>query len=196
MLVDIIDQPVRIFTHTEEISLFFGRLHFAAAVRTFAVHQLGLCPERLAGRAVKSLIRTFVNVSLLIQLFENLLYLFFMILIRGPDKFIVRGVHKIPDILNLACHPVHEFLRSDSCLFCLQFDLLSVLVGSCLEEHVKAAASFVPCDRIRQNRLIGVADVRFPGGIRNGSRNIVLLLFHNTFSPFPQNKKTLIFPYQ
>ena len=40
MTVDVLDQTVRILTHTEEVSLLLCRPAFAPAVRTLAVHQL------------------------------------------------------------------------------------------------------------------------------------------------------------
>ncbi len=40
MLVDMPDQPVRVFAHTEKISLLLRGLYLPAAVRTFPVHQL------------------------------------------------------------------------------------------------------------------------------------------------------------
>ena len=52
MVVNMFDQPVRIFAHLKEICLFLRRFHFPAAVRTFPVHQLRLRPERFAGRTV------------------------------------------------------------------------------------------------------------------------------------------------
>ena len=57
----------------------FGRLHLAAAVRAFAVYQLGLGKEGLTGCTVKSLIVALVNIALIIQFLENLLYLLLMI---------------------------------------------------------------------------------------------------------------------
>ena len=159
MLVDMVDQAVSVFTHTEEISLFLGRLHLAAAVRTLAVHQLGLGPEGLAGRTVHTLVSALVDIALVIQLLEDLLYLLFMVIICGADKFIIGGVHQIPDTLNLTGYIVYEFLRSNACLLSLQLDLLTVLVSTGLEEYVVALESSETGDGVRQHDLIGVADV-------------------------------------
>ena len=93
MLVDVVDQPIRVLTHTEEIRLFLGRLHLAAAVRALAVHQLGRGPEGLAGRAVQALVGSLVNVALLVKLLENLLYLLLVIIVRGADELVIGSVH-------------------------------------------------------------------------------------------------------
>ena len=66
MAVNMLDQTIRVFAHLKEVRFFLCRLHFAAAVRTLAVHQLGLGKEGLAGRAVHSLVISFVNIPLVI----------------------------------------------------------------------------------------------------------------------------------
>ena len=97
MCIDMLDQTVCIFAHLEEISLFLRRLYLTSAVRAFAVYQLGLGPEGLAGSTVQSLIRALVNIALVVQLFEDLLYLLLMILISGTDEFVIGSIHQIPD---------------------------------------------------------------------------------------------------
>ena len=97
MCIDMLNQTVCIFAHFKEICLLLCRLYLTSAVRAFAVYQLRLGQEGLARRTVHSLVRALVNVPLLIQLFENLLYLLLMILIRGTDKFVIGRIHQIPD---------------------------------------------------------------------------------------------------
>ena len=160
MLIDILDQPVRILAHLEEICLFLRRLDLAPAVRTFPVHELGLCEKGLARRAVHAFIISFINISLLIELLKDLLHLLLMVCIRRTDKFVIRSIHQIPDPLDLSRHIVHELLRSDPCFLCLELDLLSVLVRPCLEEHIVSLAPLVARDRVREHDLIGVSDVR------------------------------------
>ena len=159
MGVDVLDEPVRIFAHLKEIGLFLCRLHLPAAVRTFAIHKLGLCEEGLAGSAVHPLVISLVNISLVVQLFENLLHLLLVIRIRGADELVVGGVHQIPDSLNLPCHIVHKLLWRHAGFLGLQLDLLPVLVGSGLEEHVIPLAPLVPGNGICQHDLVGVPDV-------------------------------------
>ena len=183
MGIDVLNQPVRILAHTEEVSLFLGRLHRSSAVRALAVHQLGLGPEGLAGSAVHALIAVLVDIALLIELLENLLHLDLVIRVRGTDKAVIGGVHQVPDPLNLRCHAVHEFLRGNAGLLGLQLDLLSVLVGTGLEPHVKSLLSLVAGDGVGQHDLIGVADVRLARGISDRRRNIIRFfnLFHDEF---------------
>ena len=178
MLVDMVNQTVSVFAHTEEISLFLGRLHLAATVRTLAVHQLGLGPEGLAGSTVHTLVSALVDIALVIQLLEDLLYLLLVIIIGGADEFIIGSIHQIPDALNLAGYIVHEFLRSNACLLSLQLDLLAVLVGSGLEKYVVALQSPETGDSVRQHDLIGVADVGLAGCVGNSRSHIKFFLVH------------------
>ena len=193
MGVDMLDQPVRIFAHLEEIGLLPGRLHRAPAVGTFSVHQLGLGEEGLAGSAVHALIIPFVNVAFLIHFLEDLLHLALMVFVRGADEFIVGSVHQIPDLLDLPGHIVHEFLGRNACFLRFQLDLLAVLVGPGLEEHVKALASFIPGDGVRQHDLIGIADVGLAGRVGNGRCDIILWFFHLLILLL-ENKKSPILP--
>ena len=119
VLIDIIDESLRIFAHTEEICLFLRRLYRTSAVRAFAVYDLGLGPEGLARGTVKSLVAALVNIALIIELLENLLYLRLMILVSGADKFVVGCIHQIPDRLDLTRHVIDKLLRRDASLICL-----------------------------------------------------------------------------
>ena len=160
MGIDVLDQAVRILAHFEEICLFLGLGDRTSAVRTFAVVKLGLRPEGFAGSAVPSLIGSLVDITLIVELFEDLLDLFLVRRIAGADKAVVAGVHQIPDPLDLSGIHVDKRLRSHSCFRGLVLVLLAVLVRSCLEHHVIAFDSLVARDRVRENRFICVADVR------------------------------------
>ena len=103
----------------------------------------------------------FIDIALVIQLFENLLYLFLMIVICGTNELVIGRVHHVPDILDLPGYPVHKFLTGYTCFLCFHLDLLSMLISSCLEEHVVPLLSFKSGNAVSQNSLIGVANVRF-----------------------------------
>ena len=178
MGVDVLDEAVCVFAHTEEISLFSCRLYLSAAVRAFTVHQLRLCEKGLAGRTVHALIIALVNIAFVVQFFEDLLYLFLMIIVRGADEFIIGSIHQIPDPLDLACRIIHKLLGCHACGLCLQLDLLAVLVGSCLEKYVIALLSLESGNAVCQHNLVGIANVRLAGRIGNGGGHIKLLLIH------------------
>lgn len=94
---------------------------------------------------------------LVVHIFEDLLNLFFMILISSTDEFVIGSIHEIPDSLDLAGCIVDEFLRSNAGVFRLQFDFLAMLIGSGLEEHIITLKSLIAGNTVCQNDLIGVA---------------------------------------
>ena len=105
------------------------------------------------------LIRSLINVSLLVQLFEDMLHRSHMVVIRCPDKFIVAGIHQIPDFPHLTGNPVHMFLWRDSLFLRRLLNFLPVFVRSCQKKYVIAHQSFESCNRIGQNNLVGIANM-------------------------------------
>ena len=168
-----LDQAVRVFAHLKEIRLFLRLGHRAAAVRTFAVLQLALRPEGLTGRAVPALIGALIDIALVIKFFENLLNLALMHRIRRADKSVIAGVHQVPDAVNLTRRLIDKLLRGDSSLLSFQFNLLPMLVRTGLELYIIALRPLIAGDRVRQNNLVGVADMRLSRRVRDGSCNII-----------------------
>ena len=156
-----LDQTVCIFAHLEEIRFFLRRLYFTAAVRTFAVNQLRFGKERLAGSTVHTFIISFIDITFIIQLFENLLHLSHMIFIRSTNKFIIRSIHQIPDRLNLTCYSIHKFLRSYTSSLSFFFNLLSMLICTGLETYIISLCTFISGNRIRQHDFISISNMRF-----------------------------------
>ena len=69
-------------------------------------------------------------------------------------------MHHIPDTTDLSGYIVDKFFRRDARFLGLQFDLLSMLIRSCLKEHIETLLPFESGDTVRQNRLICISDVR------------------------------------
>ena len=160
MLVDVVDESLGIFAHFEEVSFLTGRLYLAAAVRAFAVYQLGLGEERLTGSTVHSLVVALIDIAFGVHFFENFLNLFLMIIIGGADEFIIRSVHEIPDPFDLRRYVIDKLLRSNAGFLSLQLDLLAVLVGSGLEKYIVALLSLETGDAVCENDLVSVSDMR------------------------------------
>ena len=160
MRIDMVNQSLCVFAHFEEISFFFCRCTGTSAVRTFSIYQLRFCEERLTGSTVHSFIIPFINISLLIQFFENLLHLFLMICIRSTNKLIIRSIHQIPDIFNLSRYIIYVFLGSDASFLSFVLNFLTVLIGTCLEKHIISLLSFETGNTVCQYYLISVADMR------------------------------------
>ena len=149
-----LDQSVSILAHLKEISFLFCGLYFPATVRTFTIHKLGFCPERLAWCTVKTFIRSFIDVALIIKTLKHFLYLLLMIIICCTDKLIIRYIEVVAYTLYLTCHSVDKFLGSDAFFFCLLLDFLTMLVSTGLEKYIISVFSLVSCDGICQYYLI------------------------------------------
>ena len=87
--------PVRILGQAEEVSLLLSVHNRASAVRALAVHQLGLGPEGFARLAVFADIFSFINVALLIELFEDLLDGRLVVVVSGADEAVVGDVNMV-----------------------------------------------------------------------------------------------------
>ena len=174
MLLDVLHQAILIFAHFEEVSFFFGLFNFAATVGAFAVHQLALGEEGFAGYTVPALVVTFVNVALLVQLFEDLLYGLLMVGIGGSNELVIAGVHQIPNVFDLAGYFVNVLLGSYAVFLSVQLDLLAVFVGTGHEEYIVALQTTIAGNGVGQYNLIGVADMGFTGGVGNGRGQIIL----------------------
>ena len=174
-----------VFGETEEIGLFLRVADFAAAVGAFAVHQLALGPETLAGCAVLALVGAFIDIALLIHLPEDPLDRSDMVIVGGADEAVVGDVHQLPQVQDPALagdDVVHELLRGLSRFLCLFFDLLAVLIGPGEEHDVIAAQSLVAGDRIRRDGAVGVADVQLVGRIVDRGGDVKCFSVFHIFS--------------
>ena len=184
MFVNIFNQARSVFTHFKEICFFFCRCTRTSAVRTFSVYQLRLCEEGFARGTVHSFVMSFVDISLIVEFFENLLHLFFMVCICGTDELVIRSVHQIPDSLDLCGYVVYIFLRCDACFFCFQLNLLTMFIGTGLEEYIVSLLSFETGDTVCQYDLIGVSDMRFTGCVGDRRCHIKFFFCHCLFLLF------------
>ena len=194
MGIDMLDQTVGIFAHFEEICFLFCGLYFSSTVRTFAVLKLGFRPEGFAGSAVHSFVSSLIDIALVVQFFENLLYLTLMIGIGGTDEFVIRSIQAVTDRLDFACHTVHKFLRGYACFCCFQLNFLTVLIGSGLEKYIVSFLSLKTCNGIRKNDFVRISDMRFSGSICNCSCNIIrsfVCHFHSSLTKTKSRKRLL-----
>ena len=96
-----------------------------------------------------------------------------MVGLGGPHKAIVGCVHEVPDALNFRRYLVDIGLRRHAGIFCFALNLLTVLVRSGLKIYIIALFALKAGNRVRQNNLIGISDVRLAGSIGNRRRDIV-----------------------
>ena len=173
MSFDIVDEPVRVLAHSEEVRFLGSRLHLAAAVGTFAVDELRVCPEGFAGRTVVAFVLALVNIPLIVQLLEDTLDRLDVLRIGGADKLIVVDVHQLPQRLDLLDLSVHIFLRRNPRGFRDLLDLLTVLVRARQQICVVACQRLEALHRIGRYRRVGVSDMEISARIVDRCRNII-----------------------
>ena len=188
MGLDVVDDPVLILAHFEEIAFLAGQLHGAAAVRAdlLAVLLLELRhrPEALARRAIVALVRALVNVALLVEFLEDLLNDLLVPFVGGADEVVILNVHQLPQILGLGDDLVHKLLRRYTRFLGLALDLLTVLVGSGEEIGVVAGHLLEPGHAVRRHGRVRVTDGHVAGRIIDRRRDIKLRFFHECIAPF------------
>ena len=55
--------------------------------------KLGFGEKGFTRRAVHALVVALINITLLVELFEDLLHLLLVVIVRGADELVVGGVH-------------------------------------------------------------------------------------------------------
>ena len=101
LLVEL-QQAVGVLAGLEEVGFLVGIVDLAAALGAFAVHQLAVGPEALAGLAVVADVLALVDVPLLVQLGKDLLAGLHMVVVGGADEAVVAvaDVQLVAGIIN------------------------------------------------------------------------------------------------
>ena len=105
-----------------------------------------------------------------------------MLGVRGADKLVIRGIHQIPNPLDLPGYVVHMLLGRDAGSLSLFLDLLTMLIGAGLEIHVKACHTLIAGNGVSQDDFIGIANMGLGRGIGNGGGYIVGFFLHGKSS--------------
>ena len=184
MLIKVGHESVGVPAHAEEVRLLAGALDGSAAVGASAVRRLRIGEEGFARLAVPALVAGFIDVALVIKALEQLLHGGNMAAVGRADKTVVGNVHPVPQSLDPAGGVVHKRLRCHASRRRLVLDLLPVLIGTGAEKHIVAHFPLEAGNGIRHNRLVGVAEVRLAGGVRDGGGQIKCGLCHGVSLPF------------
>ena len=179
---------VGVFAHAEKIRLLLHLLHGAVAVGTTAVLiELQLRPIALARCAVKPLVRPLVNVALVIDALEDVLYKHIVALLRGADKIVIRDAKQPPEFLEARNNAVNVLNGGHALLCGRLLDLLPVLIRAGQKEHIIARKPLEACNRIRNGGAVSVADMEFGTRVVDGGRDVKGLLFAHPDSSFRYN---------
>ena len=116
--------------------------------------------EGFAGDAVPVFVVILVNVSLIVELLEDVLNALFVAFVGSPYKVAVGRAHEIPKRTDLRSDSVNVLLGRDSGFESLVFYFLSVFVGSGKKIYVETALTLITRDSVRHYYLEGVSEVR------------------------------------
>src|SRR5208283_5127674 len=97
---------------------------WAGIARLRAVH------VQFVGDAVLPGIRAFVDVTVVANHAEEMLYAFLVPVFRGADEVVVRNPHPVPEFSELGRNFIRILLRSFACGLRGALDLLTMLVGA------------------------------------------------------------------
>ena len=173
MLVDIGDEAVRIFAHTEEVCLLRNLLHGAVAVGAAAVLiQLQLRPVALARRAVEPLVRPLVNITLIVDLLKNILYELIMARLGGANEVVIGDAEQPPEFLKARDNAVDVLKGRHALLLRRLLNLLPVLIRAGQKEHIAAREPLEPRNRVRNRRAVRVPDVQLRAWVVNWCGNV------------------------
>ena len=184
MILNVLDQTRRILAHAEEIRLLLHRLQFTAADRALSIRpDLARCIECFALLTVHAIVVSLVDIALVIELLEDLLYLPLMVGIRRADELVIGDIDAVKLSLDFCRYLVNEFLRCQAGGLCLLLDLLTMFIRAGLEADIVAALTLAAGDCIRQHNLINVTDMRLACRIGDCSCNVIRFLFCHRYSP-------------
>ena len=187
MRIDMLDQAVRIFFHTEEIGVLLSLVDRIAADGTLTLFlDLRRSIKSLTLLAVHTAVVAEINVTLIIELFKDLLDLTLVVGIRRADKTVIRRIHEIPEPLDLSRDLIYKLLGTLTRAGSPGLDLLPVFIRTCHKTHIEAIRPFVSRDAVRKDDLIAVADMGLAGCVGDRCSNVILsFILHNLFPPFP-----------
>ena len=101
-----------------------------------------------------------------------------MVGVGGTDEFIVRNIHHIPDLADIARHFVDEGFGRHARGSRFLLDFFAVLVRSGLEPHVVTLLTLETSKKIGKHYFVNVTDMRRARRIGYGGGYIIFRFLH------------------
>jgi len=131
-----INQPVLIITHPEEVVFLCQALYFSTTGGAVSICQVLLCPEAFFRHAVPTFVFVLVDFIRIFQLLQNFLHLVLVSRFGSSDEIVIADVQLFPDGLIAFDHLIAMFLRCFPAICRCLCHLLSMLVCTSQEEHI------------------------------------------------------------
>lgn len=184
MSLDVIDEPVLVLAHSEEVVLLGHQLDRPAAVWACFVLDVFLRPEALVGDAVPALVVAKVDLALVPQVLQYCGDDADVAVLGGADEVVILHVQTLPGVLKPADHQVCLALGVQSIPPGRVQVLLAVLVRADQEERIFPSQAGVSRHDVRQHRSVGVSVVRL----------VVHVVDRRGYVPYVTHSKTSLVP--
>src|SRR5690606_3071026 len=161
-----------VLRETEEVVLLTNPVGLRQVDRTFAVDEILLLLEGLAGHAIPALVDAFVDVARLAAPAHQLLDRGAMARLSRTDEVVERDVEALPCRPELLLHPVAVRHGLEAELARLLEDVLRVFVVTHDEPRLEAHETTVPGDDVGGNLLVGRPEVGATVDVVDGSGQV------------------------
>ncbi len=178
---DVVDEPLLIFAHAEEVVGLDDSVDFAPALRAVAVDEVFFGEEALAADAVPAFVFCAVDFVAVVEILQHFLNDDFVTLFGGADEIVVGDFETLPQLLEADNGLVALLLRRQSVFIGGLLDLLAVFVGAGQEPGRGAEKAVIAGEHVGQNGGVRVADVRLVVHIIDRCRYVVAFLSHGAF---------------
>src|ERR1700676_527038 len=173
MLFVIIQERLFKFRQLEKVIFFFDALRDATAFRTSRSRR-GVANIHFVGDAIISFVVAFVNVTVILNLTEEMLDGVGVAGFGGSNKKGDTQTHFFPEVAILSRHAIDEINWRFVVILRGALDFLAVFVGAGQEEHIETAHLFVARDRIRGDGGVRVTEMRPCVYVVNWSSDVIL----------------------
>ena len=172
-----IEQRLRIVRQLEEPA-FLGRPFDRGAlggelVAPCPVSQLLFLVERLVADRIPALVAIEIEIAIGLHRLPDCNTGFVVRGLCSANEAIIGYVKFVAHVFKEARHFVAQCLHLDVLLACGLDHLEAVLVGPGGEAHIAALHPLEPCNRIRSDRFVCVADVRAPVRVSDGGGDVI-----------------------
>ena len=178
MGLDVVDQPLLVFAHAEEVVGLPDRGDFAPAFRALALDQILFRIETLAADAVPAGVFGFVNLVAVVKFLQDLPDHLLVVFVGGADEAVVGDAEPFPQLLEAHDGFIRLLLRGNSPFGRCLFDLLPMFVGAGQEEGIHIQRTVVARQNVGQDRGVGMTDVRLVVDVVNRGGYIEVVGIH------------------
>ncbi len=143
-----INQPVLVFAHAEEVIGFLYDLRFGLVIGAFSVNQFPFRIKPFTAKTIETLIFTEIDIPPVIDPVQDIFDGLYMGGVCCTDKVVVGNIHPGPKIPEQFTDTVYILFWRLAGLFSGNNDFVSMLIGSCKKKGFRPGKGIKPCQDI------------------------------------------------